>query len=116
MPINSKQKGKRFELTLVRKFREYGYECRRGQQYCGANGDADVVGLPGIWIEAKHCEKMQLYDWIAQAKRDASKTGLLPAVFHKKNNAEILVTMEIGDWFDLYREFEAGHDWGNTNE
>lgn len=111
MPINSRDKGKRFELALARKFREYGYDARRGQQYCGANGDADVVGLPGIHVEAKHCEKMHLYDWIAQAKRDASQTGLLPAVFHKRNHAEILVTMTIDDWFDLYREFEAGHEF-----
>jgi hypothetical protein len=44
---------------------------------------------------------MQLYDWMAQAKRDA-KGGLLPAVFHKKNNANILVTMEFEDWMKLY--------------
>ena len=36
---------------------------------------------------------LRLYEWIAQAKRDskAGSEGKLPAVFHKKNNAEILV-------------------------
>jgi hypothetical protein len=71
-----------------------------------------VVGLPGIHVEAKHCEQMRLYEWMAQAKRDAEAGGgnALPAVFHKKNHAEILVTMTIDDWFNLYREWEAGHD------
>lgn len=71
-----------------------------------------MVGLPGIHVEAKHQETMRLYDWMAQAKRDAAAGGgnVLPAVFHKKNNAEILVTMTINDWFNLYREWEAGHD------
>jgi Holliday junction resolvase len=110
MAVNSKQKGARFERTLASKFREYGYDCRRGQQYCGANGDADVVGLPGIHIEAKHQETMRLYEWISQAKRDAAGKGNLPAVFHKKNNAEILVTMTLEDWMNLYREWEAGFD------
>ena len=64
------------------------------------------MGLPGIHIEAKHQERMSLYDWMAQAVRDA-KSGL-PAVFHKKNNADILVTMRLGDWMELYREYEAG--------
>ena len=32
----------------------------------------------------------------------------LPAVFHKKNNAEILVTMTFDDWMQIYREYEAG--------
>ena len=104
---NSRQKGARFERTLAAALRDYGYECRRGQQYCGVNGDADVIGLPGIHIEAKHQERMSLYDWMEQAKRDARQDEL-PAVFHKKNNAEILVSMELADWIKLYREWEAG--------
>lgn len=52
--MNSKAKGARFERLLASKLRDYGYDARRGQQYCGANGDADVIGLPGIHIEAKH--------------------------------------------------------------
>lgn len=111
MAVNSKQKGARFERNLASRFREYGYEARRTAQYCGNTGDAsDVVGLPGIHIEAKHQETMRLYEWMSQAKRDSEGTGNLPAVFHKKNNAEILVTMTLEDWFNLYREFEAGFD------
>ena len=108
MAINSKQKGARFERLLASKFREYGYEARRTAQYCGNTGDAaDVIGLPHIHIEAKHQEKMKLYDWMAQATRDA-KDGNIPCVFHKKNNADILVTMKLEDWMELYREWEAG--------
>lgn len=112
MAVNSKQKGARFERSLASRFREYGYQARRTAQYCGNTGDAsDVVGLPGIHIEAKHQERMQLYDWMAQAKRDSAGSGKLPVVFHKKNNAEILVTMEFDDWMNLYREWEAGFDF-----
>ena len=111
--INSKQKGARFERQLASKFREYGYDARRTAQYCGNTGDAsDVVGLPGIHVEAKHVERLNIYEAIAQAKRDAAAGGgnALPAVFHKKNHAEILVTMELETWFNLYREWEAGFD------
>jgi hypothetical protein len=112
MAVNSKQKGARFERLLASKFREFGYDqARRTAQYCGNTGDAsDVVGLPGLHIEAKHQETMRLYEWIAQAKRDAKAGGedRLPAVFHKKNNAEILVTMTLEDFMCLYREWEAG--------
>ncbi len=111
MALNSKAKGARFERSLASKFREYGYDARRTAQYCGNTGDAaDVVGLPGIHIEAKHQEQMRLYEWMSQAKRDAAGKGNLPAVFHKKNNAEILVTMTLEDWMNLYREWEAGFD------
>lgn len=117
MAVNSKQKGARFERTLASKFREYGYQARRTAQYCGNTGDAsDVVGLPGLHIEAKHQERMSLYDWMAQAKRDSEGTGRLPAVFHKKNNCEILVTMEFDSFMNLYREWEAGFDLKGRDE
>lgn len=109
--VNSKQKGARFERQLASRFREYGYDARRTAQYCGNTGDAsDVVGLPGIHIEAKHQETMRIYDWMSQAKRDAAGTDKLPAVFHKKNNASILVTMEFEDWMRLFTEWEAGQE------
>lgn len=117
MSVNSKQKGARFERLLASKFREYGYDARRTAQYCGNTGDAsDVVGLPGIHIEAKHQETMRLYEWVSQAKRDSEGSGRLPAVFHKKNNAEILVTMTLEDWMNLYREWEAGFDLNEVND
>lgn len=110
--LNSKQKGARFERILAGIFREYGFsDARRTAQYCGNTGDAsDVVGLPGIHVEAKHQENMRLYDWIEQARRDAEANGkgLLPAVFHKKNNHDILVTMYLDDWMSIFREYESG--------
>lgn len=114
MAVKSKDKGARFERLLASRFREYGYKnARRTAQYCGNTGDAsDVVGLPGIHVEAKHQERMQLYEWMSQAVRDAEAggEGRLPAVFHKKNNADILVTMRFDDFMNLYREWEAGFD------
>ena len=106
MAVNSRRKGAEFERTLAKMLRNFGYECRRGQQFSGANGDADVVGLPGIHIEAKAVERLNLYDAMAQAKRDA-REGELPAVFHKKNRCKVLVTMEIDDFMEIYREWEC---------
>ena len=107
MAINSKQKGARFERTLAGLLSGYGYDCRRGQQYCGAKGDADVVGLPSLHIEAKAVERLNLYDAMAQSKHDA-RPGEIPVVMHKKNNCKILVTLELSDFMDIYREWEAG--------
>ena len=109
MPVNSRQKGARYERELAKKFRSEGYDARRGQQYSGANGDADVVGLPGIPVEAKRVEHLNLYNAMDQAVRDA-KPDELPTVFHRKNNCETLVTMRMDDWFKLYHEWEAGNE------
>ena len=105
MRINSREKGKRAERALAKKLREYGFtDCRRTQQYCGANGDADVIGLPNIHIECKHVERLNVFDAISQAKHDA-REGEYPCVFHKKNNTEWLVTMPLENWIDLYRAY-----------
>lgn len=101
--MNSREKGKRGELELSRLFREQGFDTRRGQQYCGANGDADVVGLPGIHIECKRVERLNIYDAMMQAKTDRKKDEV-PAVFHRKNNCGWLVTMEFEDFMRMYKE------------
>lgn len=107
--MNSRRKGAEGERELAAKLREYGYTARRGQQYSGANGDADVVGLPGIHIECKRRERLDIHDAAAQARRDA-KPGELPVVMHRKNNCEWLVTMPLEDWIKIYRE------WGGSEE
>lgn len=103
---NSRQKGARGERELAIVLGQYGYNCRRGQQYCGANGDADVIGLTGIHIECKRVERLNLYDAIEQAKRE-KRPGELPAVFHRKNHCEWLVTISLDDFMTLYRECEV---------
>lgn len=103
--VNSRNKGASYERHVAGLFKSEGYEARRGQQYCGANGDADVIGVKGIHIECKAVERLNLYDAIAQAKKDA-KNGDLLVVVHKKNYCKDLVTMEFSEWIKLYREYE----------
>lgn len=97
MAINSKAKGKRGEIEIVRMLREYGYDCRRGQQYCGANGDADVVGLPGLHLEIKRVERLNVENALRQAEADA-KAGEIPVVMHRANREEWKVTMRLDDF------------------
>ena len=106
--INSKQKGKQGELELARLLRSYGYEdARRSQQFAGINGDADLVGLAGIHIECKRVEALNVHKAIDQAKADAEITKDIPAVFHRKNRTNWLVTMELDDWINLYEEWRS---------
>lgn len=103
MSINSKKKGASGERELANKLKEYGYNCRRGQQYNGLEGE-DVVGLKGIHIECKRVERLDLASAMYQAIKDTQK-GKLPAVFHRKNHSNWLVTMELSDWIKIYNEF-----------
>ena len=104
--MNSRAKGKRGELELVKVLNGYGYDTRRGVQYHGGPDSPDVVGLPGLHIEVKRSKRaINIYDAIAQAKRDAGI--LLRAVFHRRDNCEWLVTMPLEDFMVIYREWEA---------
>lgn len=101
--MNSRQKGARGEREIASYLREHGYEARRGQQFSGANGDADVVGLPGIHIEVKRVERLNLYDAMEQSVRDA-RDGEIPVVMHRKDRKEWLVTMRIDEWREMYEK------------
>lgn len=102
--MNSKRKGKRGELEFVRLCKARGYEARRTAQYCGNTGEAaDVVGLPGVHVEIKHVERLNIQEAIDQAVHDAPP-GMMPAVFHRRNNCGWLVTMPVDEWFKIYRE------------
>lgn len=103
---NSREKGARGERELSNKLKEYGYESRRGQQYCGANGDADVVGLPGIHIECKRVENLNIDKALEQATADCNKETEFPAVFHRKNKTKWKVTMHLDDWIELYKQYK----------
>ncbi len=101
--MNSKQKGKRGELELSHKLNELGFNTRRSVQYCGKaeEGMADLVGIPGVHIECKRNERLNINEAMDQAIRDC-KDDESPMVFHRKNNKPWLVTMTLKDW--AYRE------------
>lgn len=110
MAKNSKRKGKVGELELARKLREYGYDTRRSVQYNGKEeeGQADLLGLPGVHIECKRTEKLSLYDAVNQAKRDSEGTDELPVVFHRKNHCEWLAILPLDVFMKLYAEYDSG--------
>ena len=118
--MNSRSKGARGEVELAHVLEEYGYSTRRGQQFSGANGDADVVGLPWIHIECKRVEKLNIDKALSQAVRDAYADSLkqgqrmMPAVFHRGNSdhqrgstkGNWKVTLLLEDFMRLYKAAE----------
>ena len=104
MAINSKRKGKTGERELAALLRSYGFEdAKRSQQYCGANGDADVVdAFPDIHIECKRVERLNINEAMEQADKDCGDK--MPVVFHRKNRTPWLVTMHLDDFITLYKK------------
>lgn len=104
----SREKGKRGERELASRLREYGYDARRGVQYQGGKDSPDVVGLPGIHIEVKRTERLELYGALSQSKGDAGNDK--PVVIHRKNNSEWVVIQPLEDWIELFRAWEVEKD------
>ena len=98
---NSIKKGKAGEREFSNLCKNKGYDTRRGQQFSGINGDADVIGLSGIHIEVKRVEALNIEKAMAQAISDSKNT--MPIVAHRKNGQKWLITMGADDWFKIYK-------------
>lgn len=107
----SRDKGKRFERDIANFFKGYGITARRTAQYCGKTGAAgDVEGVPGVHIECKAVEKLNLEVAYAQSVRDAEAAGKgeYPIVVHKKSRKPAMVTMALEDWIVMYLAWQRG--------
>ena len=105
MGIKSQRKGRSGELELVRVLNDNGIPARPGDPV-SYGSTPDVVGVPGIHPEVKRVEKLNVHTAMSQAVRDADKfKDGLPAVFHRRNRTEWLVTMKLTDWIRLYKRF-----------
>lgn len=101
----SREKGKRFERDIANFFKGHGITARRTAQFCGKTGQAgDVEGVPGIHVECKAVEKLNLEEAYQQSIRDADAAGKneIPVVIHKKSRKQAMVTMALMDWIDMY--------------
>lgn len=103
----SQRKGADGERELAVVLREYGYEIKRGGSL--SFGEApDLAGLPGIHIECKRVERLNVPEAMHQAIRDseAFRDGA-PTVFHRRSREPWLVTMRLADWMTLYGRQKA---------
>lgn len=98
--MNAKQKGNQGERELARLLREYGYDARRGMQYQGGQLEADVVGLPGIHIECKRVQGLDVSKAMHQSIRDA-KDEEIPVVIHRENRKPWMITLRLGDLMEI---------------
>ena len=102
MSVKSQRKGRRAELELVSILREHGIPAEPGQAVSFGT-TPDVVGVDGIHVEVKRVERLNVPAAMEQAIRDAERFGDgRPALFHRRNRGQWLVTMRLRDWIDLY--------------
>lgn len=104
MSRSQQRKGAAGERELVEVLNGYGFKTERGgSQTFGTV--PDITGLPGIHVECKRVERLNVSVAMDQAVRDAERfRDGFPAVFHRKNREAWLVTMRLDDWMEVYRK------------
>jgi Holliday junction resolvase len=113
--VNSRAKGARGERQWRDELRANGYMAQRGQQFAGSPDSPDVVcdELDWIHFEVKAVERLNIWDAMDQARKDAvdggwlmvdgRRAGKVPIVAHKRNHRPWLITMTAETFFEFLR-------------
>jgi len=115
----SKQKGTAYETKIVEWLKSLGLNADR-LTLSGKNdrGDVSVQEWPGVVIEAKNCQRMELAKWIDEAERERSNVdGWLGVVWHHRPRNGLVgndyVTMSgedftilMNDWYNMKQALE----------
>ena len=96
-----REKGARGERMLKEFLNSLGLSVRRGYVFLK---QSDLVDLPGIHIECKFVEKLNVRNAMYQAIEEAKKRrDGMPTVFWKKSREPWFTIMLTEDWVKLYK-------------
>lgn len=106
MSAASRRKGNRAEAALARWLREHGWPDARTTRDArgGAQGGADITGVPGWAIEVKSVAQPSIVTWWDQACRQADATGDRPLlVWHQPG------VPDPGRWVAIWRDDDGNY-------
>lgn len=94
----SKRKGATGEREAAAAWNElFGTSVRRSQQFCGRSDESDdVIGQPGVAIEVKRREKLNVPDAVERAVEDAA-ADKVAVVLHRSSRRPWLVSLRLED-------------------
>jgi Holliday junction resolvase len=100
--INSRRKGASGERELAHFLTDHGLVAIRGQQHAGGVDSPDVIcTVPSFpfHVEGKRVEAGSLYNWLAQAQRDAGNK--IPLVAHRRNDRRWVAILFLDDFLNF---------------
>ena len=111
----SQRKGRRGEIELSEKLREYGYNAAPGEPL-SFGGVPDITGLPGVHIECKRRECPDVLAALQQAATDAERFGDgVPVVFWRKNRGKWVALLSLESFMELYQSGTGGKAAGKES-
>jgi hypothetical protein len=99
---NPKSKGTRGEKEIRDLLREeWGYVKANRNLGSGAQGGGDIIeAIPGVNIEVKRVEKLNIWKALNQSELAASPTDI-PAVFFRRNRSTWYAALPLSDFLGL---------------
>lgn len=113
MGKKERERGKRGERMAARLLRKHGFDtAKRGVQYCGKTGQADVVcdTLDWLHIEVKFTKQFRLNTFIKQCEEDCQ--GKPWMILHKADRQPWLAIMRLeamGAWYKEIKTYVNPH-------
>ena len=101
--MSSNSKGKGGEREIARIYREHGFDAVRTPLSGGMRWKGDLIGVPGVHVEVKRCERAQIWDWIKQAEKDCER-GDIPAVHFRRNRSDWYVSVPLEAFIELLKK------------
>ena len=100
-------KGATFERQLAKYFTDNTVlEAKRGIGQTRSGGaEVSDVDMPIIHVEAKRHKRCNIKAALRQAIEDASVNGKIPVAITKDDRADILCTMRIAEWIELFNAY-----------
>lgn len=106
MSINSRSKGQRGEREVRDILQKLMDEVAKEKKMLWApeikrnlmqsmEGGFDLVGIPGLAVEVKFCETLQIGKWWQQTVRQADKENARPVLFFRQKNRPWRVVMNV---------------------
>lgn len=123
---SSKNKGAAGERELAKVLNDLlNIDAIRGRQFCGSAGNPDVlvqkvagderIDVPGVHIECKRVERLNLYEALKQSESDA-RDGELPVVCHRRNRDSWIISFRLDKLKDIAKWVQSLEDVDNGEQ
>lgn len=99
---SAQAKGRRAEIELAHFLQAHGYGEAAPGRPLNYGTEPDVTGIPGLHIECKRHERLEIAKWYEQAAADAKRMqDGRPAVIYRRNRQQWMITLSLADYLDL---------------
>ena len=98
---SAQTKGRMAEIELAQFLREHGLPDARPGAALNYGTQPDVSGIPGLHIECKRHERLEITRWYEQAQQDAQRMqDGKPAVIYRQNRRPWMITLALSDYLE----------------